>query len=83
MFPFGDPHATRRSSGRFLSRGWRGNFIETADAARGQRVDRAGTDAIDPDFFGAKIVGQIARAGFERGLSHAHDIVMRHNFFAP
>jgi len=28
------------------------HFIETADAARGQRVDRAGADAIDADFFG-------------------------------
>ena len=57
------------------------HFIETADAARGQRVDRTGADAIDADFFWAEIVRQVARAGFERGLGHAHDVVMRHDFF--
>ncbi len=31
-------------------------------------------------FFGAKIVGQIAGAGFQRGLGHAHDVVVRHDF---
>ena len=54
---------------------------ETGDAARGQRVHRAGADAVHADFFRTQIVGEIARAGFERRLGHAHDVVMRHDFF--
>src|SRR5260221_14666827 len=37
------------------------HFAETGDAARGERVDRAGADAVHTDFLRAEIVGQIAR----------------------
>src|ERR1039457_3287070 len=57
------------------------HFTKTADAARGERVDRAGADAVHTDFFRAEIIREVARAGFERGLGHAHDVVMRHDFF--
>ena len=46
-----------------------------------ERVDRSGADAVDADLLRAEIVGEVARAGFERGLGHAHDVVMRHHLF--
>ena len=54
---------------------------EPADSARGQRLHRAGGNAVHADFFRAEIVGKITRAGFETGLGHAHHVVMRHDFF--
>ena len=54
---------------------------KAGDAARGQSVHRPGADAIDANFLGPKIVGQIARARFERRLGDPHDIVVGHDLF--
>ena len=57
------------------------HISEAADASRRQRVHRASTDAVDADLVRAKIVGEIAGAGFERGLGNAHDVVVRDDLF--
>src|SRR6058998_2996747 len=56
---------------------------EPADSTRGQRLHWPSGDAVHPDFFRTKIVGKIAGARFETGLSHAHHVVMRHDLFRP
>src|ERR1019366_3867525 len=54
---------------------------QAGDAARGQRLDRTRRDRIDPDLPPAQILRQIPDRAFERGLGHAHDVIVRHNFF--
>src|ERR1035441_7274054 len=56
------------------------HLVEAANAPRGQRVHRAGADAVDADLLRAEIVGEIARAGFEGGLGHTHHVVMGYDF---
>ena len=41
--------------------------------------DRPRRDGVDPDRALAEISGEIAHARFERGLGHAHHVVMRHH----
>ena len=57
------------------------DIAEVADAGRGQRLDRASGDGVDADLLLAKVGGQIAHAGFQRGFGDAHDVVMGHPFF--
>src|SRR5581483_7711108 len=37
------------------------HFLKTGNAARGERIDGTGADAIDANFFRAQIIGEIAR----------------------
>src|SRR6185437_14048957 len=55
------------------------DVAEIADARRGERLDRAGRDRVDANALAAQIDGEIAHAGLERGLAHAHHVVMRHH----
>uniref|UniRef100_A0A182MQ53 Uncharacterized protein n=1 Tax=Anopheles culicifacies TaxID=139723 RepID=A0A182MQ53_9DIPT len=54
---------------------------EVLDAAGGQRLDRAGRDAVGADAARAQRGGQVAHAGFERGLGQAHGVVVGHHAF--
>ncbi|SVD08661.1 uncharacterized protein METZ01_LOCUS361515, partial [marine metagenome] len=53
---------------------------ESGDAASGQGVHRAGTDAVHANFLFTKVGRQITRARLKRRLGHAHDVVVRNNF---
>ncbi len=54
---------------------------EPRDAARRQRFDRPRRDRIDPNLPPPQILRQIAHRAFQRRLGHAHDVIVRHNFF--
>ncbi|SOZ98030.1 ABC transporter, periplasmic substrate-binding protein (fragment) [Cupriavidus taiwanensis] len=51
-------------------------LAETLDAGSGQGLDRAGRDAVGTDAARADRRGQVAHAGFERGLGQAHGVVV-------
>ena len=57
------------------------DVAEIADPAGRQCLDRPGADRVDANAFGAEIIGEILHARFQRRLGHAHDIVMRDDFF--
>lgn len=57
------------------------NFGEAGNAARGQSVDGTRGYCVDADIHRAEIRGEIAHAGFQRGLGGAHHVVIRHDFF--
>jgi hypothetical protein len=48
-----------------------------ADGGPGEGLHRAGRDRVDADALRAKVIGQIAHGGFQRGLGHAHHVVVR------
>src|SRR5688572_14619461 len=54
---------------------------EAGNAAGGQGVYRAGTDAIHADFLRTKIVSKVAGGSFEGCLGHTHHVVVRDDFF--
>ena len=45
--------------------------------ADGEGAQRAGGDGVDADAGGAEVGGEVAHAGLERRLGHAHDVVVR------
>src|SRR5690606_8916176 len=51
------------------------DLAEAADAGRGQGLDRAGGDRVDADAFRAEVEREVAHAGFQRRLGHAHHVV--------
>ena len=51
----------------------------TANGSSGQRLHRSGRDGVDANPLGAEVIGEITRRGFERGLCHAHHVVVRHD----
>ncbi len=52
---------------------------QIADAASGQRFDRASRDGVDPDILLAQIVSKITYRAFQRGFGYAHHVVAGHN----
>ena len=44
------------------------HFGEAGDAAGGQRIDRAGADAVDANLFRTQIIGEVSRGSFQRSL---------------
>ena len=54
------------------------HLAEALDAGGCQGADRAGRDRVDAGAFWAQAGGQVADAGFQTGLGHAHDVVVRH-----
>ncbi len=68
-----DVAADRRLSGELGLQ-----LAEVLDARGGQRLDRAGRDAVDPHALGAQALRQEAHAGLERGLGQAHGVVVGH-----
>ena len=55
------------------------DIAEIADARGGQGLHRAGRQRVDADVLLAQVHRQIAHAGLQRRLGHAHDVVMRHH----
>ena len=50
--------------------------LEAGDARRGQRPDRPGADRVDPDAVRPEVGREVADRRLERGLGHAHDVVV-------
>ena len=57
--------------------------LEAADARRGERPDRAGADRVDADPVRAEVRREIAHRRLERGLRHAHHVVVRDDLLGP
>src|SRR6185312_4770768 len=57
------------------------HVAEGADAAGGQRLNRAGGDSVDANVLGAEVPGEIANRSFERCFGRRHHVVMGYNFF--
>ena len=55
---------------------------EPVHAGGGQGLDGAGGDRVDADAARAEVRGQVAHRGLERGLGHAHHVVVRHHALA-
>src|SRR5215213_3750070 len=55
---------------------------EVGDAASRERLNRTGADSIDADVSWAEILCEIASAGFECCLRHAHHVVSRNDFLS-
>src|SRR5271165_3448611 len=56
------------------------HFAQAADATRSQGLHRSGGDGVDANVVLAEIVGEVADAGFQRGLGHSHHVVLGDNF---
>src|SRR5690606_4850420 len=57
------------------------HLAEALDAGSGQSADRAGGDGVDADAVRTQAGGQVAYAGFQAGLGHAHDVVVGHGAY--
>src|SRR5690606_13502447 len=57
------------------------HLAEALDAGGGQSADRAGGDGVDADAVRPQAGGQVAYAGFQAGLGHAHDVVVGHGAY--
>src|SRR3989337_2247994 len=56
--------------------------LEAADTCRGKCLYGPGRDRVDPYSLWAEVSGKIEGAGLERGLGHAHDMVVVDYLFA-
>src|SRR5690606_120858 len=52
-----------------------GHAFEAGDALGGHGGEGAGGDEVDADALGAEVFGQVAGAGLQAGLGHAHPVV--------
>ena len=57
------------------------DVAEIADAGGRQRPDGPRRDRVAANPTGAQVDGDVADAGLERCLGHAHDVVVRHHLF--
>ncbi len=55
------------------------HFADTGYSAGSQCLDRPGRNRIHANVLRTEVVRQIADGGFQRGLGHTHDIVVRHD----
>src|SRR4051794_36710242 len=53
------------------------DLVEAVDRLRSERLQRTGADQVDPDALGTQVACQVARAGLQGGLRHAHPVVRR------
>src|SRR5215211_3891411 len=51
------------------------DLLEAADAFRGQGLDRARRDQVDPDTALSQVASEITRCALQGGLGHAHPVV--------
>ena len=54
-------------------------LAEVTDARGGQCFDRTGRDGVHTNILRAQRNGHITRRGFQAGLGHAHQVVVRHH----
>src|SRR3972149_5880124 len=57
--------------------------LEARDSGSREGLYGPCRDGFDPYAPGAEVRGEVARARLERGLGHAHDVVVRYHLFAP
>src|SRR5918997_1609126 len=53
------------------------DLFKAADAFRGERLDRARRDEVDPNAASPEVAGEVARGAFQGGLGHPHPVVGR------